>query len=174
MTKPAEDRVAGEFNPAGRLNEALLKARSSQFAEEEIPALTGLAELRRLQGDCRASRDMLDLAKEVASRGPYPLLLADALNVSAQIERDEGDAPGWRGCDHRLPSGLVRRPTLRVPLGPPTGFVSPRQPRSACAVVNWDDLPLWKGPSDWAIGGHSTFRWATVRKNVCPPMSRHL
>ena len=57
------------------------KLRSSQFAEEEIPALTGLAELRRLQGDCRASRDMLDLAKEVASRGPYPLLLADALNV---------------------------------------------------------------------------------------------
>lgn len=50
-----------------------------------------LAELRRQQADLKAARDLLDDVRESAQRGPYPLTHADALNVFAQIERDEGN-----------------------------------------------------------------------------------
>jgi tetratricopeptide (TPR) repeat protein len=74
-----------------RLHHALTRARAVNFAEEELPALTGLPELRRRQGDPKAARELLDDVWETAERGPYPLLHADALNVLAQIERDAGN-----------------------------------------------------------------------------------
>jgi tetratricopeptide (TPR) repeat protein len=77
-----------------RFNHALVRARGVNLAEEELQALIGLAELRRRQGDPRASRELLDDAEEPAVRGPYRLLHADALNVLARIERDAGDHLG--------------------------------------------------------------------------------
>lgn len=74
-----------------RLHHALSRARAVNFVEEELPALAGLAELRRRQGDMKTARELLDDVWELAERGPYPLLHADALNVLAQIEFDAGN-----------------------------------------------------------------------------------
>jgi tetratricopeptide (TPR) repeat protein len=74
-----------------RLHHALTRARAVNRVEEELPALTALAELRRRQGDEKAAREFLDDVWEFAERGPCPLLHADALNVLAQIERDAGN-----------------------------------------------------------------------------------
>jgi len=74
-----------------RLHHALARARAVNLAEEELPALVALAELRRHQGDLKAARELLDDVWESAERGPYPLFHADAYNVLAQIERDAGD-----------------------------------------------------------------------------------
>jgi ATP/maltotriose-dependent transcriptional regulator MalT len=59
--------------------------------EEELPTLVALAELRRRQGDLKAAREFLEDVWETAERGPYRLFHADALNVLAQIARDEGN-----------------------------------------------------------------------------------
>jgi hypothetical protein len=74
-----------------RLHHALTRARAVNYVEEELPALTALAELRRRQSDLKAARELLDDVWEPAERGPYPLFHADALNVLAQIERDAGN-----------------------------------------------------------------------------------
>ncbi|HYG79623.1 MAG TPA: hypothetical protein VD861_04510, partial [Pyrinomonadaceae bacterium] len=74
-----------------RLHHALTRARRVNLAEEELPALVALAELRRRQGDAKVARELLDDVWEAAERGPYPLFHADAYNVLAQVERDEGD-----------------------------------------------------------------------------------
>jgi tetratricopeptide (TPR) repeat protein len=74
-----------------RLHLALARAREVNLFEEELPALIGLAELRRRQGDFKAARELLDDVWEPAERGPFKLFHADAYNVLAQIERDAGD-----------------------------------------------------------------------------------
>jgi tetratricopeptide (TPR) repeat protein len=74
-----------------RLHYALTRARNVNLAEEELPALIALAELRRRQGDLKAARELLDDVWEMAERGPYPLIHADACNVLVQIERDAGN-----------------------------------------------------------------------------------
>jgi tetratricopeptide (TPR) repeat protein len=74
-----------------RLHHALTRARTVNLVEEELPALVALAELRRQQGDAKAARELLEDVWESAERGPYPLIHADACNVRAQIERDEGN-----------------------------------------------------------------------------------
>ncbi len=74
-----------------RLHHALTRARMVNLVEEELPALVALAELRRRQGDVKAAREFLDDVWDAAERGPYPLIHADAFNVLAQIERDEGN-----------------------------------------------------------------------------------
>ncbi len=74
-----------------RLHHALTRARAANDAEEELPALIALAELRRRQGNLPAAREFLDDVWESAERGPYPLRAADAFNVLAQIERDAGN-----------------------------------------------------------------------------------
>jgi tetratricopeptide (TPR) repeat protein len=74
-----------------RLCHALTRARAVSLVEEELPALTALAELRRRQGNLPAARDLLDDVWDLAERGPYPLLHADARNVLAKIERDAGN-----------------------------------------------------------------------------------
>ena len=73
------------------LHHALARARTVNFVEEELPALIGLAELRRRQGDLKAARELLDDVWEAAERGPFRLFHADAFNVLAQIERDAGN-----------------------------------------------------------------------------------
>lgn len=73
-----------------RLHYALTTAQSVNHAEDSLPALIGLAELRRLQKDYSSAREFLDDVWEQAERGPYPIYHADAYNVLAQIERDEG------------------------------------------------------------------------------------
>jgi tetratricopeptide (TPR) repeat protein len=73
-----------------RLHHALTRARMVNFVEEELAALVALAELRRRQGEAQAARELLEDVWEAAERGPYPLVHADACNVLAQVERDEG------------------------------------------------------------------------------------
>jgi len=76
-----------------RLHHGLTRARALDHAEEELPALTALAELHRRQANPTAARELLDQVWEPAERGPYPLFHADALNVLAQIERDANNIP---------------------------------------------------------------------------------
>src|SRR6266498_3118397 len=73
------------------LHQALTKARAVNLVEEEIQVLIALAELRCRQKDVKDAREMLDDVWELAERAPYPLFHADAFNVLAQIERDEGN-----------------------------------------------------------------------------------
>lgn len=73
------------------LHEALSRTRAVNNVEEELPALVGLAELRRRQGELRAAWELLDDVWEAAERGPYPLFHADACNVLAEVKRDEGN-----------------------------------------------------------------------------------
>jgi tetratricopeptide (TPR) repeat protein len=74
-----------------RLHHALTRARKVNYVEEELPALVALAELRRQRNDIKAAREHLGNVWELAERGPYPLIHADAFNVLARIERDEGN-----------------------------------------------------------------------------------
>jgi tetratricopeptide (TPR) repeat protein len=73
------------------LHHALTRARMVNMVEEELPALVALAKLRRRQGELKAAREHLADVWDAAERGPYPLIHADAYNVLAQIERDEGN-----------------------------------------------------------------------------------
>lgn len=70
------------------LSRALLDARATNLAVEEILALVELAELRLRQADAKAAGELLENVWELAERGPYPLFHADAFNVLAQVERD--------------------------------------------------------------------------------------
>jgi tetratricopeptide (TPR) repeat protein len=74
-----------------RLHHTLSRARTVNLVEEELPALVGLAEIRRRRGELKAARELLDDVWEPAERGPYRLFHTDAYNVLAQIERDAGD-----------------------------------------------------------------------------------
>ncbi|MFL5586450.1 MAG: DUF4062 domain-containing protein [Ktedonobacteraceae bacterium] len=74
-----------------RLHHVLARVRMVNLVEEELPALVGLAELRRRQGDLKAVRELLEDVWEPAGRGPFRLYYADVCNVLAQIERDVGN-----------------------------------------------------------------------------------
>ncbi|GAB6140154.1 hypothetical protein JCM14076_08830 [Methylosoma difficile] len=76
-----------------RLHHALNRARAVNFVEEELPALTALAELHRRREDYATARDLLEQVWDAAEHGPYPLVHADARNVLAQIERDQVNIP---------------------------------------------------------------------------------
>jgi hypothetical protein len=76
---------------AERLQHALTRARAVNRMEEELPTLTALAEFHRRKQEFTIARELLDQIWSPAERGPYPLFHADALNVLAQIERDEGN-----------------------------------------------------------------------------------
>jgi tetratricopeptide (TPR) repeat protein len=73
-----------------RLHHALTRARTVNLVEDELPALTALAELHRQQQQYDTARELLEQVWAPAERGPYPLIHADALNVLAQLERDQG------------------------------------------------------------------------------------
>lgn len=74
-----------------RLHDSLAHARQANFSEEELPTLITLAELHRRKNEPATARELLNQVWDAAERGPYPLFHADALNVLAQIERDEGN-----------------------------------------------------------------------------------
>ena len=82
----ADDRTALQ-----RLEYALARARAVSMVEQELPCLIGLAKLRSGLGEPQEAREYLNDVWESAERGPYPLLHADALNVLAQIEGDQGN-----------------------------------------------------------------------------------
>lgn len=83
----------GDLNIADeRLHYALARARGVQLIEEELPALVVLAALHQQQKAPEQARERLEEVWESAERGPYPTFHADALNVLAQIERDEGNS----------------------------------------------------------------------------------
>jgi hypothetical protein len=72
-----------------RLSHALGRARAINLVEEELPALIALANLCRQRNEFGTARDLLDQVWALAEQGPYQLWHADALNVLAQIERDQ-------------------------------------------------------------------------------------
>jgi tetratricopeptide (TPR) repeat protein len=74
-----------------RLHYALTRARSINYVEEELSALTALAALHCRLSDADRAREHLDAVWGTAERGPYSLLHADARNVLAQIEIDDGN-----------------------------------------------------------------------------------
>jgi tetratricopeptide (TPR) repeat protein len=76
---------------AERLQHALTRARAVSLVDEELPTLIALAELHRRKQEITIARELLDQVWDFAEQGPYPLFHADALNVLAQIERDEGN-----------------------------------------------------------------------------------
>ncbi|HEX2077938.1 MAG TPA: DUF4062 domain-containing protein [Longimicrobium sp.] len=76
---------------SSRLHHALLRARTADCVEEELPTLIALAESHRQQGEAAHARELLDDVWDSAERGPYPLFHTDALNLLAQIERDAGN-----------------------------------------------------------------------------------
>jgi len=81
----------GDLDTASeRLHHALTRTRTINHIAAESPALTALAELHRRQQQYDTARELLDQVWAPAERGPYPLLHADALNVLAQLERDQG------------------------------------------------------------------------------------
>lgn len=85
----------GDLDTAGeRLQHALTRARAVSLVEQELPTLTALAELHRRKQEPGTARELLDQIWGAAERGPYPLFHADALNILAQIERDEGNSEG--------------------------------------------------------------------------------
>jgi tetratricopeptide (TPR) repeat protein len=76
---------------AERLQHALTRARAVSRVEEELPTLTALAELHRRKNETSTARELLNQIWDAAERGPYPPFHADALNVLAQTERDQGN-----------------------------------------------------------------------------------
>jgi tetratricopeptide (TPR) repeat protein len=74
-----------------RLQHALTRARTVNLVEEELETLTALAELHRRKREFIVARELLDQIWDAAEHGPYPLFHANALNVLAKIERDEGN-----------------------------------------------------------------------------------
>jgi tetratricopeptide (TPR) repeat protein len=74
-----------------QLHHALSLAREVNLVEEELATLISLAELQRRRDDLRGARELLEDAWDLAERGPFVLLHADAYNVLAHIERDTGN-----------------------------------------------------------------------------------
>ena len=69
----------------GMLMDVLREARSKAIAEVELHALRCLADAHRLRGDYTSARTFLDDLDEIAARGPYRLIQADAANIRALL-----------------------------------------------------------------------------------------
>ncbi|MDB6124001.1 MAG: hypothetical protein JWQ71_2994 [Pedosphaera sp.] len=88
---------------AEHLHHALERARKVNLIEEELPALTALAELHRRKAEHAAARELLDQVWVPAEHGPYCLWHADARNVLAQIECDQmKKCKGKKRESHRI------------------------------------------------------------------------
>jgi tetratricopeptide (TPR) repeat protein len=74
-----------------RLDWARSAANEVEFVEGELSALITLAELERQQDRLQTARSVIEYALRLSRNGHYLLLEADAYNVLAQIERDEGN-----------------------------------------------------------------------------------
>lgn len=73
------------------LHYALQRAREIAFVEEELPALRALAWLATQQQLPALTREYLSQSWELATRGPFALYHADALNTLAQLELAQGN-----------------------------------------------------------------------------------
>lgn len=82
--------MAGSEDAETLLYTALSRAREATLTEEELTALIGIAELWRREGNIPSAMRYLDDVWDQAERGPFKLLHADAVNILAQIEYDEG------------------------------------------------------------------------------------
>jgi hypothetical protein len=60
------------------LADVLSRARAIDLVEEELPALTELAELHSRRKEYDMARDLLDHVWAAGERAPYPLWHADA------------------------------------------------------------------------------------------------
>jgi tetratricopeptide (TPR) repeat protein len=76
-----------------RLHETLVRARSVNQVELELPALIALAELELKRGHLTEAKVRLDDVWEITERGPYRLREADAHNVLAAIELAQSNIP---------------------------------------------------------------------------------
>jgi tetratricopeptide (TPR) repeat protein len=82
--------AGGEYFPAEDfLLRALTSARTSGNSEEEGYVLVQQAELRQRQRNLKGAREALNEVWELDESELLPLIHADALNVLAQVERDE-------------------------------------------------------------------------------------
>lgn len=73
-----------------RLHFALKLSQSIQSIEDELQVLVALAEFHLKNKDLKKAREYLYDIWNYAKEGPYPLFHADALNILAQIEIQEG------------------------------------------------------------------------------------
>jgi len=114
------------------LQHALTRARAVNLVQEELPALTALSKLHAQRNEFAVARELLEQVWASAERGPYPLLHADARNVLASLERDEGHrdaaiaaatrAYGLAWCDgppYAYHFGLTNAKQLFAELGAP-------------------------------------------------------
>ena len=74
-----------------RLHYALNHARKVNYVQHELRSLNALAELHRQLGEFSIASEFLNQVWAPAEYGPFVLWHADALNVLAQIERDQGN-----------------------------------------------------------------------------------
>jgi tetratricopeptide (TPR) repeat protein len=74
-----------------RLHHALTRGRAVNQVGFELPALIAIAELAQRRDELAGAKACLDEVWDAAERGPYPLQLADAYNLLADIARAEGD-----------------------------------------------------------------------------------
>jgi hypothetical protein len=84
-----------------RLHHALVRAKAVNLAEEELPALVGLAGLARLRGDLALAHQHLEDIWPMAEAGPYPLFHADTLVELARVELAGGDKVKARAAAER-------------------------------------------------------------------------
>ena len=87
MTDIAEaDLYLGHLHEAtDTLINVLREARLKALAEAELHSLCRLADAYRLHGDDASARTFLDELDEIAARGPYRLVQADAANIRARL-----------------------------------------------------------------------------------------
>jgi nucleoside phosphorylase/tetratricopeptide (TPR) repeat protein len=71
--------------------ECIARARQATFLEREIPALIGLAEIKRRRGNLEGARDRIQDVWELVRSAPYRLFHADSCIVLAHIHQDEGN-----------------------------------------------------------------------------------
>jgi tetratricopeptide (TPR) repeat protein len=87
----AELRLGDLTSAEHSLQAAIARARSVGFVQEELSALTALAELNLRRKQYDAALGLLEQVWSPAERGPYPLWHADACNVLAQVEGQRGN-----------------------------------------------------------------------------------
>jgi len=134
-----------------RLHHALTHARAVNNVEDELPALTALAELHRRQQHDDTARELLEQVWAPAARGPYPLFHADAFNVLAQLERDQGRreaAVAAATCGNSARRNRRCRPSMPPNMRRCRQSSLIQKTNSMVAIVlkrdSWERAPLWR------------------------------
>lgn len=86
-------RLNNLYKAKDLLHSALRRVRAVQVVQNELQILIALAELYFRQNNLSKAREYLDDVWDYAEQGPFPIFHADALNVLAQIEINEGNKP---------------------------------------------------------------------------------